>query len=175
MSNFSDWFRFDLRKSAAFDRYDEVESIMRERLAHDIQTQIRTQIDPGIRRDKGVVAEEVQVRTDGSRFVIYAESQAEVLRVTSKLMAQSNEQPVRARSIEDLFEPSSGVPTVRTKKDGSTSLVYREISLENIFNEQRRKAEENNVARTIEATVDSNLGRRYEEAFDEVEQRHPAE
>jgi hypothetical protein len=174
MTSFANWVKFDLRKSASFDRYDEVDELMREKLAGDIQTQLRSRLDPGINK-KGVAAAPVKVVAEGNRFVIQSDDADDVLGASSRMTEEATAPGLDAGSIEDLFEPSSGIPISQRNPDGSTSLVYRRIELSRIFQEQQQKAQEAAASQAIETAVTNNMGSRLEEAFDEVDRKHPGD
>lgn len=174
-TNFSNWFKFDLRRSAAFDDYESVESRMREKLSKDIQTGLRTRIDPGLRGKAAVDAGAVRVKAEGNRFVIHSESQGDILKASSRISSSEEISGVDASSIEDLFEASSGIPIAQRKADGTTGLVYRRIQLENVFREQREKAHQETVKQAVVNAVTNNIATRYEEAFDEIVRENPEE
>lgn len=173
MTNFGNWINLDLSKSAAFERYGEVDELMREKLSGDIQRDLRTRLDPGLDRKGATVAEAVKVKAEGNRFIIYSESQGEILNASSKMGVKRPQR--RAQSVEDLFEPGSGIPEAETRPDGTTALVYRQLKLDGIFREQKKKSQEFTAKLSIENAVKNNIGKRYEEAFDEVDRRSPRE
>jgi len=172
-TNFNNWVQFDLRRSAAFDDHEGVENRMREKLSRDIQTQLRTRIDPGLGGKAASTAGAIRVKAEGNRFVIHSESPADILRASSKMAAPAEISGLDASSIEDLFEPSSGIPIAQKKADGTTGLVYRRIQLENVFREQRVKAQDEVIKQATVNAVTNNLAARYEEAFDEIQRENP--
>lgn len=172
-TDFSNWFNFDLKKAAPFDKHKEVTKIVDEKLAADVQRSLRTRIDPGLDRKAGAAGEAVKVEADDGRLVIRTESHAEVLKATSQMMSGSKNKGLEAGSVEDLFKPSSGVPEMEKGADGKSKLVYRRIQLEKIFTEQKKKAQDDMVRQTVENTVSTELGRTYEEAFKEVANKNP--
>lgn len=166
--NLDSWVNFNLRTSASFDRLEEVEKLTREKLATSIQRNIRTRVDPGIDRKSGVAAEAVKVKSDGNRFIIYAESHAEVLGVMSK------KDTTESQGVEDLFKTGSGVPDVQTRADGTTSLTFKKISLNNLFSEQKRSEQRHMNEQSVTETVRSGIVNAYEESFAEVDRRNPS-
>jgi hypothetical protein len=174
-TSFNSWVNIDLRKSAAFDKYEEVDELVSEKLAKDIETQLRSRIDPGINRKSATAAEAIRVKAEGNRFVINSESHGDVLKATSKMAREPENKGLDAQSIEDLFEPSSGVPIAQKRPDGTTGLVYRRIELAKVFREQKQKAQEKTAEQAIVNAVTTNIGKRFEEAFDDVDRRNPEE
>ena len=172
-TNLSNWFQFDLRKSGAFDDYEGVEARMREKLGRDIQTDLRTRIDPGLGGKAAATAEAVRVKAEGNRFVIDSESHADVLKAATRMGSASQDRGLDAESIDDLFTPSSGVPVAQKRADGTTGLVYRRIQLEKVFRKQKAKAQEKTIEQAVVNSVTNNIATRYEEAFDELDRENP--
>lgn len=172
-TDFNSIVNFNLKTSAAFDRSDEVDTIARDRLAGEMQRNIRTRVDPGISRKSATVAEAIKVKPEGNRFVIYSESQAEVLAAASGQV--SGRRADAAGGVEDLFKPSSGVPTAETRPDGSTGLVFKTIELSKLFQEQKEQEQQQMIEQAVTGTLRTGIVNAYEEAFREVAQRHPDE
>lgn len=173
--NVGDWFNFDLKKSAPFDKHKEVTKLVEDKLAADIQRSLRTRIDPGLNKKSGASAEAIKVKADDGQIIIETESLGEILQATSQMAHGSKNKELEAGSVQDLFKSSSGVPQMQTGADGKEKLVYRRIQLEKIFTEQKQQAQDDMIKQTVENTVSTNLGRSYDEAFKEVKDRNPEE
>lgn len=169
------WFNFDLKKSAPFDKHKEVSELVDKKLAADVQRSLRTRIDPGLNKKSGAAAEAVKARADDGKIVIETEDLGEILQATSQMAHGSKNKELEAGSVEDLFKSSSGVPQMQTGADGKEKMVYRRIQLEKIFTEQKQQAQDDMIKQTVENTVSTNIGRSYDEAFKEVKDRNPEE
>lgn len=173
-ANLGNWVNFNLKTGGAFERLDEVEKIARDKIAIGMERNLRTRVDPGISMKSANVAETIRVKTDDNRFVIYSESHAAVLAATSKQMGVGTSDN-QATGIEDLFEQSSGVPTAKTRPDGSVGLVFKTISLDNLFREQRENERDQMVEHSVTESMRNGIVDAYDEAFNEVNRRHPSE
>jgi len=169
-TNFNNWFRFDLRKSTAFDNYEDVLQRVNDKIGKNIERDLNTQADPGLNRAPGAA---VKVKTEGNRFVITSDNASEILGATSKMAQHDKSEGVDAVSVESLFEASTGVPEIRSRSDGRSDLVFRRIELENIFREQSEKASVESMKNTVTNTVRNRLGDAFEEALKEVEDENP--
>lgn len=169
---FDSWVNFNLRSSTVFSRNDEVEEFARGRLAEQVERNIRTQIDPGIDRKSGVAAGQVKVRAEDDRLVIYSDNPADVLRSSSK-QVKGGANPNEASGVEELFKQSSGVPSVHTRPDGSTGLSFKQISVDNLFQEQRAQQQNERIEQSVTETVRSGIVGAYEDAWAEIARRHP--
>lgn len=174
-TSFNSWVNIDLRKSASFDKHEEVGELVNEKLAKDIERQVKNKVDPGIHRKGAARAEAVRVKAEGNRFVISSESQGDILNASSKMAKAPAPKGLDAASVEELFEPSSGVPETQRRADGTTGLVYRRIELAAVFREQQEKAQLYDAEQAVTNAIKHNLGKRFEEAFEEVDRRNPAE
>lgn len=174
-TSLSNWFNFDLKKSAPFEKQDEVLELVEKGLAKDVERAVRSRIDPGIDKKSATAAEAIKVKGEGGQLTIYAESHAEVLQATSKMVSKSENSDLDAGSLDELFKPSSGVPGMERGADGKEKLVYRRIKLEKVFAEQKEQAQQQTIKQTVENTVSTQIGTRYEEALKEVANKNPEE
>lgn len=163
---FNDLILFDPVPSSPLDNIDEIETEARSRLAVRLQTKLRNVIDPGVDLKAATRAQAVKVVSDGDRFAIQHEDQAGVV---NPQVAAEDDDPNEVGNLEQLFELSSGVPTV--KADGR--LVYRTISPDVLFGEQRRAIRTQQVEQAIAGSLGNDLVDVYDEAIHDVAQRTP--
>jgi len=171
-TDFSNWINVSLEASPSINNYKEVETLVDARLAEAIQRDIRTSIDTGISKSSGAEAEGVRVKAEDGGFVIYAKSHDDVLRATSKQVG-GGASAVEASSVDGLFSQSSGVPETETGPGGTTKLVYKSITIENLFKEQKETAKNFAVEQAVTQSVRMNLGGAYNEAMAEVDRKNP--
>ena len=170
-TDLNSWIGINLRSSAAFDKSEEVQGLIDKNLAQQIERNIRTRIDPGIDKKSATVAEAVKVKSEDGRFVIYSESQGDVLRAASKQVSEPKSS-IDAVSIEDLFSQSSGVPETEEGPSG-TKLVFKRISISKLFGEQRENAQKHMTEQAVTETVRNGIVDAYDQAFAEIDRRHP--
>jgi hypothetical protein len=170
-TDLNSWIGINLRSSAAFDKSEEVQGLIDKNLAQQIERNIRTRVDPGINKKAAIVAEGVKVKSEDGQFVIYSESQGDVLRAASKQFAESSG-GIDAGSMEDLFSQSSGVPEAEDGPDG-TKLVFKRISVEKLLGEQRENAQKHMTEQAVTETVRNGIVDAYDQAFAEIDRRHP--
>lgn len=174
-TGFDNWFNVALSASPSITNYKETESLVDAKLAAAIERDIRTTIDPGMYKDAAAAAEGVRVKAAEGGFTIYAKSHDDVLRATSKQVSKESPASIKASGVEDLFEQSSGVPQAETNPDGTTKLVYKTISIDALFSEQKEAAQKFAVDQAVTESVRMNIGKAYNEAAAEVERKHPGE
>lgn len=145
---------------------------MDDKLADAIRRDIRITVDPGVNRDAAAQAEGVRVKAEDGGFVIFAKSHNDVLRATSKQVG-GGKSGVEAGSVGDLFSQSSGVPETETGANGTTKLIYKSISIENLFREQKEKSRDFAIGQAVTESVRMNIGKAYNEAMDEVDRKNP--
>jgi hypothetical protein len=170
-TDLNSWIGINLRTSAAFDKVDEVQELIDKDLAKQIERNVRTRVDPGIDKKAALVAEAVKVKSEDGRFVIYAESQGDVLRASSKQVSKPSSS-IDAGSMEDLFSQSSGVPEAEDGPDG-TKLVFKRISVEKLLGEQSDNAQKHMTEQAVTETVRNGIVDAYDNAFAEIDRRHP--
>jgi hypothetical protein len=170
-TDFTNWINVSLETSPSINNYKEVESLVDGKIAEAVQRDIRTTVDTGSRA-AGAKAEGVRVKAEEGGFVIFAKSHDDVLRATSKQVG-GGKSAVEAGSMDDLFSQSSGVPEAKTGPGGTTKLVYKSISIGNLFKEQKEKARTFAIEQAVTQSVRMNLGNAYNEAMDEVDQKNP--
>ena len=170
-TSLNNWIGVNLRTSAAFDKTDEVQGLIDKDLAQQIERNVRTRVDPGINKKAATVAEAVKVKSEDGRFVIYAESQGDVLRASSKQVSKPKSS-IDAGSVEDLFSQSSGVPESEDGPDG-TKLVFKRISVEKLLGEQSNNAQRHMTEQAVTETVRNGIVGAYDKAFAEIDRRHP--
>lgn len=170
-TNFTDWINVTLDASPSVNNYKEVEALVDTKLAAAIQRDIRTTVDTGSRA-AGAKAEGVRVKAEDGGFVIFAKSHDDVLRATSK-QVQGGKSSVEAPNQAGLFAASSGVPETETGPGGETKLVFKSITVGNLFKQQKEEARDFAVGQAVTQSVRMNLGNAYNEAMDEVDQKNP--
>ncbi|MFQ5351812.1 MAG: hypothetical protein ACE5D3_01925 [Candidatus Binatia bacterium] len=163
---FEDFIEIVPGPSVGIDRHGEVTDLARERLARSVQMRLRGSVDFGVDRRAAQRAQAIRVAAEGERLVIREEDQAAVLGAAAGSASNSHE----PETIDDLFEPSSGVP-----KLSNGSLLFRTVSAKSMFGVQRQKQMDDGVERTVTDTLRAGIVDAFEESFDEVARRHPEE
>lgn len=167
---FNDWIRIDPAQMTALDRFDEVDAIARENLAKELQTRLRTTIDPGISLRAAQRAQAVRVASEGNRLVIDSEDQAEVLGASSETVEEPSD-PNIVTNVDQLFELSSGVPSI---VDGK--LVYRMISPSALLGKQQQENERDRIIeQTTTETLRINIADAFDDATRDVRNRNPGD
>ncbi len=167
MTNFNDWINLELQPMAAIDHLEEFTGLVRERLSKDIERQVKGSLDPGVDPKRAIELNALNVKVEGSTFVIKTDDSMKAL-AFAEGSVKDGTGPSEARSVESLFEMSSGVPEVRDGK-----LVYKTISLEALFGAHEQRQQDEQVQRIVEDTIREKLPDAYDEAFAEVKRRHP--
>jgi hypothetical protein len=155
--------------SPSISNYKEVEALVDTKITAAIERDIRTTVDSGVDRTG---SPGVRVKAKEGGFEIYAKGHDDVLRATSKQMG-GGKSPIEAGSVEGLFAQSSGVPESEPGPGGSTKLVFKSISVENLFNEQKEVAKNFAIGQAVTQSVRMNLAPAYNEAMDEVDRKNP--
>lgn len=164
MSPLMDAFTVELKRSGAADRPEEVATKIREKLAEDVQRELRTQADLGI---SGANPNAIEVKATETGMVIRSDNS---MAVVEEITRRTNkEQPQQTKSIEDLFTQSSGVPELVESSNGTTVATFRTISLEDALGEQTQRAAEFRRNTTIQRAVQNNIGTRVSEAMKEID------
>lgn len=167
MTGFKDWIRFEPAPVAAFDHVAEFDALAHERLARDIERRVKTTLDPGIDPKRSAEISRLKVKTEGRTFVINTDDSNEALAFAESPLKSRPEQN-EAHSVEELFSMSSGVPEVKNGR-----LVYKTIKLESLMGTQQQFEQDQQAKHAIEDTLRENLPNAYEEAFAEIDRRHP--
>lgn len=170
MSGFNDWIYFAPKPQASVDRWDEVDAAAREKLARDLQTRLRGRLDPGIGAAAAQRAQAVRVQSEGDRLVIDQADQGDVLGASSEMVAAVGEE---VKSVDQLFELGSGVPSAVQGPGGETKMVFRTVSLETLFGEQKQDEQDLVVEQTTTDVLRGGIVDAYEEAMNDVARRHP--
>lgn len=166
---FNDWIKVDPAPLSALDRFDEVDAAARERLAKDLQTRLRSTIDPGVNLKSAMRAQAVRVASEGDRLVIDSHDQAEVLGASAD-MVDDDQDDNEVTNVEQLFELGSGVPTV---VDGK--LTYRTISPEALFGNLKSADTSRVVEQTTTETLRMGIADAFDEASRDVSNRNPGD
>jgi hypothetical protein len=161
-----DWIAITPARMAIDSRADEVDALAKERLAEQVQTQLRGVIDPGIDRKRARRAQAVRSNADGGRIVIREEDQGQVLNGVEVT-------PAGPSGIERLFEPSSGIPTIDRDTNGNTRAVFRSVEAGELFGQSKQETQDSAIRRTVTNAIGTNLVDVFTDVIDEVERRHP--
>lgn len=165
---FNDIMIIEPASVSAVDRLDDVESGARERIAGRLQTRLRATVDPGVNLRSAVNAQAIRVASAGNEFVVDREDQANVLKSPADQKKEPAKDANEVTGVEELFELGSGVPSMANGK-----LVYRTISQEALFGEQRRAVHSQHVEQTVTSALRDEMLDAYQESFEEVQRRHP--
>jgi len=149
-------------------RIDEVERSVRESLAKEVQRRLRGQVDFGLELNDAQRAQAIRVRARGNRLVIDEASSARVMRDQ-----QQGTDPTASDNINQLFEPSRGIPRMDVSRDGRPRLVFRSVQASRMFEEQNKKIRDDRVASTVTDAVREGIVDAYETALSDVNRRHP--
>ena len=168
MTSFADWINIEPVPMSAFDHVQELEDLARARLASSIERRVKTTLDPGVDPKKAAELSTLKVTSEGKDFVIKTDDSMEALNFGEASVKEAPP-PVNARSIDDLFTLSSGVPEV---VDGK--LVYKTVSMDTLFGSQTKSIQEGQVQHIVKDVIQSELPDAYDEAFAEIERRHPS-
>ena len=114
----------------------------------------------------------MRVKSEGDRFVIHAESHADVLRATSKQVTGDRQE---ADGVERLFEQSSGVPTIEKGADGSSKAVFNSIGLNKLFQEQKEAEQQHMIKQAVTETLRTGIVNAYQESMADIDREHPEE
>lgn len=164
---FNDLLNIEPVSSSVFEHMDEIESEARSRLATRMQTSLRSVVDPGVNLRDAVRAQTIKVIPEGERFAVRREDQGNVL--DGGGVPEPEEDPNEIANVDQLFELGSGVPTAKA----NGSLVYRTVSPEVLFGEQRRAHREQIIEQAVANSLTGDLIESYDEAFNDVRQRIP--
>ncbi len=165
---FSDLFMIE-PTAMSLDRLDEVDEIARDRIASRMQLRLRSIIDPGVDLQEAVRAQGVRVDAKGDEFSVHHEDQAQIIKPATESGGGGGSDPNEVTNVEQLFEMSSGVPSMSNGK-----LVYRTISPSVLFGAQKQAAREQLIDQTVETAIRDELVDSFDEALQEVGRRHPA-
>lgn len=168
----ADWVFFEPSSMSALDQFDEVDEAARGILARETEVRLRGKLDPGADLKNAHRSQAVRVQSEGGRLVISSEDPGEVLQAaaeSSRGGAADNE----AAGIEGLFEMSSGIPSVRQGADGKTQLVFKTISMENLFGAQKQVQQDARVEETVTEVVRAGIVDAYDESIKETTRRYP--
>lgn len=164
---FNDFITFEPAPMSAFDKLEEVDTLAREKVAMRMQEGLRTTIDPGVDLKSAMRAQKIRVTSEGGRLVVNQEDQAEILGGGESDSDAGDSDPNNVTSFDQLFEPSSGVPSVGA--DGR--LIYRTVSPAVLLGEQRAEAQQMMVDQTVSEILTNNLVDAYDDAFREIGER----
>lgn len=177
MSPLMDAFEVTLEGGAAFRRGEEVGEKVREKLAKDVERELRIQADPGI---EGARPDTLKVESTDTGLVIKSENPMAILEEVSR-RANKQDKRVKANSVEDLFTQSSGVPEVTRDHNGVEIAAFRSIQardleegkeqLKNLVQQSREFQRD----QTIKRAVETNLPQSLDEAYKEVNDLHQGE
>jgi len=158
-------------KETGPSRLSEVDEDAKNRLAEMVQQRLRGKIDPGIDLKSAKRSQGVRVTAKGSRLVIDEKDQAAVLR--GGMQPQRDISESRAGGMADLFTMSSGVPQAVRNPDGTTTLAFRSVAAEDLFNIQKQNEQNRMVEETVTETLRMGIVDAFEDAATEVDRRHP--
>lgn len=124
----NDFIRIDHVPLASEARETEVDQLLKEGLAAQIQEKLRSRLDPGIDLRGAQAAQAVRSHADGGRIVIDQKGQDEVLAAADPGRRVRAGSQVNVTDLDDLFVLSSGVPEIEVGADGSRRMVFRRVS-----------------------------------------------
>jgi hypothetical protein len=163
---FNDFISFEPAPMSAFDRLEEVDSLAREKIALRLQEGLRTTIDPGVDLKSAMRAQKIRVTSEEGRLVVHQEDQAAIIGGGDGDHG-SDSDPNTVTNFDELFEPSSGVPSIGP--DGR--LIYRTVSPAVMLGEQRAEADQMMADQTVNEILSNNLVDAYDDAFREIGER----
>jgi len=166
----NNWITFEAGEKGGGST-EEVEGLVQERLAKQIQSRLRNQVDPGIDLKSARRAQSIRAQANGGTIVIDEDDQGKVL--TGGQEQDNSESEPPATNLDDLFRPGSGVPEAVSRPDGSTQLVFRSIKASDLFNEQIAGRKTEMVEMTISDVFRNRTTEAFDEAFGEAARRHP--
>lgn len=168
---FNDWIYVEPVPMAHEGREEEIDLLMKERLATDIQRNLRGRVDPGVDLKSALQAQSVRVRSSGGQIIIDEHDQAAVL-----TGGQSNIPGAPAsQGIESLFKLGTGIPTIETGAGGERRLAFRTVDAKKMFTEMAEAGRDTMVEGTVEESLRMNMVDAFEESFDTVRRRYPSE
>ena len=173
MTNFGDMIQIVPAEDVRIKYRDEVTELARERLARDVQQRLRGRVDFGVGVNAARRAQAIRVTAKGNRLVIDESDQGAVLGAAGDQVAETD--PTLANNVDDLFEPSSGVPRMHTGADGKPRMVFRTITADQIFAGQEQKETDATVEQTVTETVRAGIVDAYDDALQQVARKHPEE
>ncbi len=167
MTDFSDMIRLEVKPMAAFDHVAELEKLVHDRISTELQHRVRSQLDPGLDPKRAMEIGSLKVTPEGSTYVIHTDDSQKAI-----AFAESSVKPQRAeteaKSVDSLFEMSSGVPAVQDGK-----LVYKTVTLETLFGEQKQREQDEQLSHIVEDTLRTQLPDAYEDAFKKMATKYP--
>jgi len=156
------WITFDPTGGGG----DDVDAIAQSRLARDLQSTLRNQIDPGIDLKSARLAQSIRAQATGGQIVIDEDDQAKLFSGGVDGDDGGDEEPP-AGNLDDLFKPGSGVPEAVSRPDGSMRLVFRSISAADVFGQQAAQRRSDMVERVVTDTLRNGLVDAIEDATKE--------
>mgnify|MGYP000688443241 CR=1 FL=1 len=163
--NISSWISFE--PGSGDEKSEEIDSLAKSRLAAQIQTRLRNQVDPGIDLQSARRAQSIQAREADGQIVISEDDQAKLFSGGQEQGEDDSEPP--AGNLDDLFKPGSGVPESVSNPDGSTQLVFRSIKAADVFGEQTKLRRSEATEHAISDALRNGVVDAIENATDEVE------
>jgi len=168
---FGDMIQIVPSEDARITRRDEVNELARERLAEDVQLRLRGRVDHGLDVRSAHRAQAVRVTAEGNRLVIDRADQGAVLGAAGDQVEETDQ--TMASSVDELFEPSSGVPKMQRDATGKERLVFRTISAKEVFAQQKQEQADSTVEQTVTDTVRTGIVHAYEGACKTLARQHP--
>lgn len=167
---FNDWINIEPVSAGPEQRFEEIDSIAKDKLAEQVEGRLKGRIHQGLDTEASRRSQSIRSFADGGRIVIDYKDRGDALTGEAKEKKGNRSSP---KGLQDLFEPSSGVPEVVTGPDGQTSLAYRTIDYDKLFSEQYQNEQDQAVERTVTETLRMGMVESMEDATDEVKQKHP--
>jgi hypothetical protein len=171
MAGFNDWISFDPAPVAQVEHFDDVERSAKEDLAKQIQTRLRNTLDRGTSRQGARRAQSVQATVDGEDIVVNEKDQAEVLGENPAELDRG-EGGEENTSVDSLFSPGTGVPTIVKARDGSQQAAFRVIKEQDLFGGSQTALDQT-VEQTVTDIVQMGMLEAFEDATRTVESQHP--
>ena len=166
---FNDWIYAQPTKLGSVSKPEEVEEEAKKRIAQKIQTKIRGTLDTGTLGSNARRAQAVRVQAEGNRLVIEEKDNGDIL--AGRQGKEKPKPPIK--SLEQLFQPSSGVPELVTNPDGTTQLAFRTVSANEILGAVSQKDIDGQIKSLVRSTLDNDLMTSFEEAVSEINKRYP--
>lgn len=156
---FNDWINITPASMVADSKRVEIDKATRADLAEQIQTRVRSNIDPGVdlRGTKKVHA--VRAKEDAGRIVISDEGGK------NEAAKEDGE-----GGIEDLFNMGSGVPEFIGGR-----MVFRTIKDDKLWTRKSQDEQDQSVRHTVEDTLRMGIVDANTKAVKDVENRYPQE
>lgn len=153
---FNDWIYIEPAPMNGVDRFEDVDAEAKRTLASAIEQRIKTRVDPGVDLNAAQRAQSITARQEDGQIVIDEDDRAGVLRGSPSVS-----KPSSRTDLDDLFQMSSGVPTVGQDAAGNRKLIFRAVDESKLFNLGTSEQDE-----TVEVAVTDALRMGIVDAFE---------